>query len=218
MATPPPGTTKAHVRAAHRAARAHSGPTDTDHVIHALAQILPPPPTGVAVYRSYGHEPRTHELISSLLAQGRLVVSPRMTTNTDSGEHQRADSVHSESVRIEWVPVTESTSWVPGFRGIEEPTGSPASLDNVQAIIIPALAATITGERLGQGGGHYDRALEHVPRHAEGGPLLIGLVFEDEVYEHAEWPVEQHDVHLDIVVHVQRCLGSPESKSQGCST
>lgn len=163
-------------------------------MIHTLAQILPPPPAGVAVYRSYGHEPRTHELISSLLAQGRLVVSPRMTTNPED-----RDFAH-----IEWVGVTASTSWVPGFRGIEEPTGSPTTLDSVQAIIIPALAATTAGERLGQGGGHYDRALEHVPRHADGGPLLIGLVFDGEVYEKATWPVEQHDVRLDIVVQVQR--------------
>jgi 5-formyltetrahydrofolate cyclo-ligase len=122
-----------------------------------------------------------------------------MTTNPVDVESENSASAH-----MEWVAVTESTSWVPGFRGIEEPTGSPTTLDDVQAIIIPALAATTAGERLGQGGGHYDRALEHVPRHADGGPLLIGLVFEGEVYEQAEWPVEQHDVHLDIVVHVQR--------------
>ena len=61
-------------------------------------------------------------------------------------------------------------------------------------IVVPGTAFTASGQRLGQGGGWYDRFL--VRRRDDA--VLIGLAFEPQIVESI--PIEDHDVVLDIVV------------------
>jgi len=61
-------------------------------------------------------------------------------------------------------------------------------------IIVPGTAFTVRGERLGQGGGWYDRFL--VGRRADA--VTIGLGFAPQIVEIV--PVQSHDVVLDCVV------------------
>ena len=77
-----------------------------------------------------------------------------------------------------------------------EPLG-PAALADADVIIVPALAVDTSGARLGQGGGWYDRALEH----ARDDVLVIALTFPEEVYEAGTRPLphEPHDRHVDAV-------------------
>ncbi len=64
-------------------------------------------------------------------------------------------------------------------------------------IIAPLLAFDRRGHRLGQGGGHYDRAIAAL--RADGGPLFVlGLAFAGQ--EVAELPAEPHDQRLDAVL------------------
>jgi 5-formyltetrahydrofolate cyclo-ligase len=67
----------------------------------------------------------------------------------------------------------------------------PATLD---VVVVPGLAFTPDGHRLGQGGGHYDRFLTRV----RPGCLTIGVCFREQLV--AELPVEAHDVPLTAVV------------------
>nr|WP_325049138.1 5-formyltetrahydrofolate cyclo-ligase [Tsuneonella amylolytica] len=67
-------------------------------------------------------------------------------------------------------------------------------------LFVPLLAFTLTGDRLGQGGGHYDRWLESNPD-----AVRIGLAWD--VQEVPELPVEPHDMALDLVVTPTRVLG-----------
>lgn len=71
------------------------------------------------------------------------------------------------------------------------PAPDPDSLD---VVIVPGVAFTTGGERLGQGGGWYDRFLERLPPTS----LTIGVGFEVQICD--ELPVEPHDVRLDVVV------------------
>ena len=77
-----------------------------------------------------------------------------------------------------------------------EPLG-PSALADADVIIVPALAVDTSGARLGQGGGWYDRALEH----ARDDVLVIALTFPEEVYEAGTRPLphEPHDRHVDAV-------------------
>jgi 5-formyltetrahydrofolate cyclo-ligase len=61
-------------------------------------------------------------------------------------------------------------------------------------VIVPGLAFTTTGDRLGQGGGWYDRFLASVP----AGCTTIGVCFAEQIVD--ELPVEGHDVRMDHVV------------------
>lgn len=82
------------------------------------------------------------------------------------------------------------------------PEVSPAELD---AILVPGVAFTRDGQRLGRGGGYYDRLL------AEGGPAIrrIGVCFECQLVE--ALPHEAHDQRVALVI-TERENGPRESR------
>ena len=61
-------------------------------------------------------------------------------------------------------------------------------------VIVPGTAFTVDGDRLGQGGGWYDRFL---PGRRDDA-LTIGIGFEPQIVD--SLPTEPHDVRLDCVV------------------
>ena len=76
------------------------------------------------------------------------------------------------------------------------------SLKNADLIVIPALAASADGTRLGQGGGWYDRALTH----RSPGVPVVAVIFDDEVLEAGIIPTEPHDVPVDAIVTPTRTI------------
>ena len=71
------------------------------------------------------------------------------------------------------------------------PPPDPTCID---VVIVPAVALTRAGARLGQGGGWYDRFLSRVRSDC----ATIGVGFEPQLLE--QLPTEPHDVPLDTVV------------------
>ncbi len=67
----------------------------------------------------------------------------------------------------------------------------PTTLD---LVIVPGLAFTRDGRRLGQGGGHFDRFLPRLPDSC----LTIGVCFSEQLV--ADLPTGAHDVHVHHVV------------------
>jgi 5-formyltetrahydrofolate cyclo-ligase len=61
-------------------------------------------------------------------------------------------------------------------------------------VVVPGLAFTATGDRLGQGGGWYDRFLSQI----RGDCTTVGVCFAEQVVD--ALPVEAHDVTVDHVV------------------
>lgn len=59
-------------------------------------------------------------------------------------------------------------------------------------LIIPALGWGIKGERLGRGGGFYDRYLSDFKG------LKIGVGFEKQIIE--QIPMDEHDIYMDLIV------------------
>lgn len=78
------------------------------------------------------------------------------------------------------------------------------SLKEADLIVIPALAASADGTRLGQGGGWYDRALTH---RSPGAPV-VAVIFDDEVVEAGIIPAEPHDVPVDVIVTPTRTIAT----------
>ena len=76
------------------------------------------------------------------------------------------------------------------------------SLKEADLIVIPALAASVDGTRLGQGGGWYDRALMH----RSPGVPVVAVIFDDEVLEPGIIPAEPHDVPVDAIVTPTRTI------------
>lgn len=77
------------------------------------------------------------------------------------------------------------------WRSLQPPAESESAVPNV--VIVPLVAFTAEGHRLGQGGGHYDRWLATHPQ-----ATAIGLAWDCQLAE--ELPVEAHDRPLAAVV------------------
>ena len=97
---------------------------------------------------------------------------------------------------LDWAGFGGREDLVPGPHGLLEPGGArrgPGAIGDAAVVVVPALAATPGGVRLGRGGGHYDRSLPLV------GPstVVVALVGDDELRE--ELPAEPHDVLVDAV-------------------
>ena len=72
----------------------------------------------------------------------------------------------------------------------------PGSVDPtvLDVVVVPGLAFTSRGDRLGQGGGHFDRFLTGVREDC----LRIGVAFHEQVV--AALPIADHDVPVDVVI------------------
>ncbi|SFC31897.1 5-formyltetrahydrofolate cyclo-ligase [Nocardioides terrae] len=126
----------------------------------------------VAAYVSMGTEPGTGLLLEQLLESGRRVILPVLQPDND----------------LDWGVHTGSL--VSARRGLLEPAGpllGPAAVATADLVLVPGLAVSPAGERLGRGGGSYDRALARVP---VGTPVWV-LLYDSEVG--VPVPVEPHD-------------------------
>jgi 5-formyltetrahydrofolate cyclo-ligase len=80
-------------------------------------------------------------------------------------------------------------------------TGRPVAVPEAEvepdwpdAVVVPGLAFTVGGDRLGQGGGWYDRFLAAIRTDC----TTIGVCFAEQILD--ALPVEAHDVTMDHVV------------------
>lgn len=82
-----------------------------------------------------------------------------------------------------------------------EALGSEA-LAGADLILVPALAGSLDGTRLGQGGGWYDRTLPHRCPTAP----VVAVIFDDEVLEPGQIPLEAHDMPIDAIITPTRTI------------
>ena len=128
----------------------------------------------VAAYVSIGTEPGTSALLDGLVAAGKRVVLPVVLPDLD----------------LDWAVYQGTTALAPARRGLLEPLGprlGPDSIGTADVVLTPGLAVSRAGDRMGQGGGCYDRALGRVP---VGTPVWT-LLYDDELG--IDVPVEPHD-------------------------
>jgi 5-formyltetrahydrofolate cyclo-ligase len=128
----------------------------------------------LAAYVSVGSEPGTGVLIRDLAAAGKRVILPVLLPDGD----------------LDWAAYAGDESLVPARLGLVEPAGPRLGVDAIgtpDAVLLPGLAVSPEGDRLGRGGGSYDRALGRVPV----GTFTCVLLHDDEVG--LDVPVEPHD-------------------------
>ena len=83
---------------------------------------------------------------------------------------------------------------VPGPLSIPQPRADAPQI-TPRLLLVPLLAVTRSGVRLGQGGGYYDRTLASL--RAAGPITTIGLAWDVQIADHL--PHEPHDQRLDWV-------------------
>ena len=147
-----------------------------------LGEVMDPCEIGspVAVYLASPDEIDLRPCIERLLWVGCKVVAPRWNGETyelavlkglDARHLRRGPMGIMEPVDAEIVPAKEVYGW-----------------------IVPGLAFTRDGRRLGYGGGWYDRLLADAPKDA----VKLGVAHSFQIVE--DLPTEPHDIRLTAVV------------------
>jgi 5-formyltetrahydrofolate cyclo-ligase len=135
----------------------------------------------VAAYVSVGSEPGTGLLLDALVAAGKRVIVPVVLPDLD----------------LDWTLYSGRDNLAPAVRGLLEPTGARLGVDAVggaDVVLVPGLAVSPAGERLGHGGGCYDRALTRV---SAGTPVAV-VLFDDELG--LAVPTDAHDLPVGFAL------------------
>jgi 5-formyltetrahydrofolate cyclo-ligase len=107
--------------------------------------------------------------------------------------HHLVSYPRCEGGTLSFRPISALSELIPGQFGIRAPNPGP-SLGQLDLIMVPGLAFTSEGCRLGRGSGYYDRFLSGIP----GTTFKVGVCFDFQFL--AEIPHEPHDVKMDAVV------------------
>jgi 5-formyltetrahydrofolate cyclo-ligase len=130
-------------------------------------------------------EPDTRELLGAALAEGKALWLPRVLGPSELG----------------FARVQELAELVPGGFGLLEPpvrAGCVALAEiPVDLVLVPGLAFTSEGVRLGFGRGYYDRAFGSAPIGAA--PVRVGICFA-EFLDVVALPSDAHDMPMHHVV------------------
>ncbi len=143
----------------------------------------------IFLYAAFRTEVQTHALMVRMRRDGRRLIASR----TDSAARRLAlYEIHD--------PLQDLR---PGYMGIPEPRGGASravALEEVDLVVTPAVGYDASGNRLGYGGGYYDRLFEQLSADAP----RVGFAFEAQIVPHI--PAEPHDAKVPIIVTETRVI------------
>lgn len=155
------------------------------------------PDLAVASFQPMPTEPPVDVVNADLHERGAVVLLP----------------VCEPGFQLRWARWTPTTTLVrSGVVPIDHPPGPTVDLaepsehaPSASVLLVPALAVDETGQRLGQGGGYYDRFLARWRRLPRRG-ILAAVVYDDEVLPAGSFDVLPHDQPVDLVFTPDRMV------------
>jgi 5-formyltetrahydrofolate cyclo-ligase len=125
----------------------------------------------VMAYANFGSEFDTSALLSYVITSGKQLILPRVDRVTRTLQTFRVTDTDRDLQRGSW--------------GIHEPAPeycTRVSDDAVQFVLVPGLAFTQLGKRLGYGGGFYDQFIARL-EHLSHRPTFIAAAFSLQVVD-----------------------------------
>lgn len=158
---------RASIRRARKTAPIVPSSAFTDHILGAVTGL-----TGsgsvVTAFLPFGSEPPILPALTELHRSGYRVTVPVVLPKSKLG----------------WCWWEPGAPMQTNALGIAEPTGIRYGAElflEAGVRLVPALAVDVRGQRLGQGGGYYDRLLEALPQQAL--EATYGVVYEREILD-----------------------------------
>lgn len=128
-------------------------------------------------YLPYNQEVRTTGLLQRALQEGKRVAVPKIY-----GDEMRF-------IYLDDLSLVEKSSF-----GIPEPIADePVADDPTALVLMPGLAFTKRGDRMGYGGGYYDKFLANEPHHP-----TVALCYDFQIVDRI--PTDDYDIPVDIVL------------------
>ncbi len=144
----------------------------------------------VLFFASFRSEVSTFPIMEEALRLGKSVLLPRV-------------NAHKRELRLFEIRGIDELS--PGYMRIPEPAVSgkrERDVNDASLVVLPGAAFDPEGDRLGYGGGYYDRLLARLTRKIP----LVALAYEEQIVD--SLPFDVHDIKVDVIVtdgRVIRC-------------
>ena len=136
----------------------------------------------IMVYLSAFREPDTFAIISELLSAGKDICVPISNVDTFTITPSRLVSLDE---------------LIKGAYGIYEPKEIiSVPIHRIDVALIPGIAFSPSGDRLGFGKGYYDRFLE------EFNGIKIGVGYDFQITDNI--PTDKHDIRMDMIITEKR--------------
>jgi 5,10-methenyltetrahydrofolate synthetase len=141
----------------------------------------------IAAYWPLADEPDISPILSVLTRAGHTVVLPVVALRSAPLEFHR------------WLPEATMTA---GNFGVMEPVRTQALQPDL--LLIPTLGYTEQGDRLGYGGGYYDRTLAEMQSNRHK-PLAVGISWSEGLLtnKYPDYQPQTHDMPLHAVLSAQ---------------
>lgn len=133
-----------------------------------------------------------------MASDGEVELSPLIDELWNRGIDVALPTVVGTDLRF--IGYRSSSRMVAGRFNISVPDGEPeVPIEDISLVVVPTVAFTSDGSRLGRGGGYYDRAFQSEPH-----PFLLGVGYEFQYVEQIER--QPWDVVLDGFVTETRLM------------
>lgn len=132
----------------------------------------------VLMYYSLDDEVNTHDVVDTVLKQGKTVLLPKVISETE----------------MELRRYTGPQDLQDGFFNIMEPSGKLfENYEDIDLAVIPGMAFDSQNNRLGRGKGYYDRMLPKLVN-----AYKIGVCFD---FQHLPGiPADENDIKMDEII------------------
>lgn len=130
----------------------------------------------IYLYMSYGYELDTIEIILSLLKIKKRIAVPRVCGQ-----------------KMKFHEITDLNQCEIGSYQIMEPFADRPVVTQKGMMLLPGLGFDKKGNRMGYGGGYYDRYLSTHPE-----IIKIGLAFDEQIIDQV--PTDQYDISMDYIL------------------
>ena len=141
--------------------------------------------TVIAAYISFGSEFQTEIVINEALRLGKTIVLPKIESSSRLLSFRTFSGTFNELLRGRW--------------GIPEHDPAKSELidySQIDLMIVPGVAFSERGLRMGYGGGYYDSAMSKLPESS----VTVAPVFPIQVLP--EVPLEAHDLKVDVLITI----------------
>ena len=141
--------------------------------------------SAVMYYVDVRTEVRTRDFLATALSHGKKIIVPWCH---ESGELELFRLQSMDDLAIGMYKILEPKSDLRLAPDRQFPVGE------LDLVMVPGVAFTRDGARMGHGKGYYDKLLEHVRPDAP----LVALAFECQLFP--EIPTQEHDVFMDKII------------------
>lgn len=143
----------------------------------------------IMLYLSFNNEVNTYPLVKWCLDNNKIVIAPYCIQHSKEIVPYRITNLSTDLVKSDF--------------GVMEPKKDlleKINIEDIDLILVPAVAFDQHCNRIGFGAGYYDRFLCNKPKHTPA----IGIAYDYQIID--KIPTDEYDVPLDFIITEKRVI------------